>query len=211
MVMIWNTLAGGNTDLCAILVLVNSVLQLILFSPMSIFFVRVISGDKSIRMTYGDTAIAVLIYLGIPLAAGFVTRFAAMAVFGKKGFGVFMKWFGPLALLGLLYTYVNSQRRTGGLACGHLLTTRIILICAEQAERILDNIGNVFRVFVPMITYFIIMWAGTFIFIFYLARRSRDSTREERYQMAVVQVRCGVFLGAIVTDFSLSPPVRTSR
>jgi ACR3 family arsenite transporter len=80
------------------------------------------------------------------------------------------------------------------------LISRIILICAEQAERILDNIGNVFRVFVPMITYFIIMWTGTFTFIFYLARRSRDSTREERYQMAVVQVSVSALLFMIYAD-----------
>lgn len=97
---------------------------------------------------------------------------------------------------------------------------RIILICAEQARRILDNIGNVFRVsslrgllgyamhtadssarllsvrnlaygcrvFVPMITYFIIMWAGTFIALYYFSRRVRSASKEERYQSAVVQV-----------------------
>lgn len=104
MVMIWNTLAGGDTDLCAILVLINSILQLILFSPMSVFFIRVISHDDTLELTYGPTAIAVLIYLGIPLAAGFVTRFAVMGVLGKNGFARFMKYFGPLALVGLLYT-----------------------------------------------------------------------------------------------------------
>ena len=97
---------------------------------------------------------------------------------------------------------------------------RIILICAEQARRILDNIGNVFRVrsllslldyamhtadssacllsvrnvadgcrvFVPMITYFIIMWAGTFIVLYYFSRRVQSASKEERYQSAVVQV-----------------------
>lgn len=104
MVMIWNTLAGGNTDLCAILVLLNSILQLILFSPMSVFFVRVISHDDSFDLSYGPTAIAVLIYLGIPLAAGVVTRFAVMALLGQTGFERFMRYFGPVALVGLLYT-----------------------------------------------------------------------------------------------------------
>jgi ACR3 family arsenite transporter len=51
------------------------------------------------------------------------------------------------------------------------LILRIILICAEQATRILDNIGVVFRVFVPMIVYFVIMWFSTFGLMFWLNRK----------------------------------------
>jgi len=105
MVMIWNHLADGDTTLCAILVIINSALQMVLYSPMSVFFVNVISREDSLRLEYGRTAIAVLVYLGIPLAAGIVTRFAALALLGRRRFeDVFLVWFGPLALLGLLYT-----------------------------------------------------------------------------------------------------------
>jgi ACR3 family arsenite transporter len=76
MVMIWNQLANGNSDLCAILVIINSLLQLVLFSPFSVFFLKVISGDNNVRMSYQETSIAVGIYLGIPLAAGMITRFS---------------------------------------------------------------------------------------------------------------------------------------
>ena len=69
----------------------------------------------------------------------------------------------------------------------HLLQS-IILIFAEQARRILDNIGNVFRVFVPMICYFIIMWTGTFFLVYWLSRR-RGGKERYGYKMAVVQVR----------------------
>lgn len=104
MVMIWSTLAGGDTNYCAILVIINSVLQMVLFSPMSLLFINVIS-KGSIRLQYGKTAIDVLIYLGIPLVAGVVTRFAMRALLGEKRFeGPFLTWFSPLALLGLLYT-----------------------------------------------------------------------------------------------------------
>ncbi|EJT46952.1 arsenite transporter [Trichosporon asahii var. asahii CBS 2479] len=145
MVMIWNDLAKGDMNYCAILVIINSVLQIILYSPMSLLFVNVISNEKSLRLEYGATAIAVLIYLGIPLVAGIVTRFAVMGILGRKRFeNHFLPWFGPLALLGLLYT---------------------------QATRILDNIGVVFRVFVPMIVYFILMWFSTFALMYYLNRR----------------------------------------
>ncbi|EKD05004.1 hypothetical protein A1Q2_00703 [Trichosporon asahii var. asahii CBS 8904] len=167
MVMIWNQLAQGDTDYCAILVIINSVLQIILYSPMSLFFVNVISHEDSLALQYGQTALAVLIYLGIPLVAGVITRFSVIVLIGKSRFeNVFLTYFGPLALLGLLYT--------------------VVLICAEQATRILDNIGQVFRVFVPMILYFIVMWTGTFFLVFYLTRRPGGSEKYG-YQMAVVQ------------------------
>lgn len=107
MVMIWNQLAHGDNDYCAILVIINSVLQIILYSPMSLFFINVISHEDSLALQYGQTALAVLIYLGIPLVAGVVTRFGVIALIGKDRFqSVFLAYFGPLALLGLLYTYV---------------------------------------------------------------------------------------------------------
>ncbi|ORX40657.1 putative arsenite transporter [Kockovaella imperatae] len=167
MVMIWNQLAHGDHDYCAILVIINSVLQIILYSPMSLFFINVISGEKTFRLEYGPTAIAVLIYLGIPLAAGILTRFLVMKMIGRTNFETkFLPYFGPLALVGLLYT--------------------IILIFAEQANRIIDNIGDVFRVFVPMICYFVIMWAGTFFLIYWLSRR-KGGAEKYGYEMAVVQ------------------------
>ncbi|RSH76541.1 uncharacterized protein EHS24_005530 [Apiotrichum porosum] len=166
MVMIWNQLARGDTNYCAILVIINSILQIALYSPMSLFFVNVISKEHTLRLEYGKTAIAVLIYLGIPLVAGVVTRFTMLRLLGRKRFeGVFLTWFGPLALIGLLYT--------------------IIIICSQQATRILDNIGVVFRVFVPMILYFVVMWTGVFVAFWYMNRRHPDGGYG--YPIAVVQ------------------------
>lgn len=104
MVMIWNQLAQGDSDMCAILVIINSILQIALYSPMSLFFVNVISGENALRLEYSKTAIAVCIYLGIPLLAGACTRFAAIALLGRRRFETrFLPYFGPLALIGLLY------------------------------------------------------------------------------------------------------------
>lgn len=104
-VMIWNRLAHGNEDYCAILVIINSILQIILYSPMSVFFINIISrSDNAISLRYGDTAIAVLIYLGIPLGAGVLTRFGGLLVLGKKRFDGFLTYFGMLSLVALLYT-----------------------------------------------------------------------------------------------------------
>ncbi|OCF40861.1 arsenical-resistance protein [Kwoniella heveanensis CBS 569] len=167
MVMIWNQLAHGDGDYCAILVIVNSILQIILYPPMSLLFVNIISGERSLRLQYGETAIAVLIYLGIPLGLGVATRWFALVVLGRERTEKrFLPYFGPVALLGLLYT--------------------IILIFAQQATRITDNIGRVFRIFAPMITYFLIMWTGTFFLVFWLTRR-RGGAKKYGYRMAVVQ------------------------
>lgn len=167
MVMIWNQLAEGDGDYCAILVIINSILQIILYSPMSLFFINIISGQNTLTLQYGKTAIAVLIYLGIPLAAGVLTRFGMIGILGKKRFeSAFLPYFGPLALVGLLYT--------------------IIMIFAGQATRILDNIGDVFRVVVPMTVYFVIMWTGTFFLVYALTRRPGGSEKYG-YKMAVVQ------------------------
>ncbi|WRT68150.1 arsenical-resistance protein [Kwoniella shivajii] len=167
MVMIWNVLAHGDVDYCAILVIINSVLQIVLYSPMCLLFINVISGENELKLEYGRTALAVVIYLGIPLAAGAVTRILGIWILGIEKFNTkFLPYFGPLALIGLLYT--------------------IILIFAEQATRILDNLGPVFRVFVPMILYFLIMWSGTFFLVYWLSRR-KGGGKKHGYKMAVVQ------------------------
>ena len=91
-------------------------------------------------------------YLGIPLVAGVITRFTVMRFTSKQYLqDVFLPWFSPLALLGLLYT--------------------IIVMFAYQGHHIVHNLGPVFRVFVPMVLYFIIMWTSAFSFIYYLSRK----------------------------------------
>ncbi|GHJ89541.1 hypothetical protein NliqN6_5943 [Naganishia liquefaciens] len=167
MVMIWNQLAHGDNDYCAIIVIINSILQIILYSPMCLLFINVISNETALKLQYGQTAIAVLIYLGIPLVAGIITRFVGIMILGRTAFHAkFLPYFGSLALIGLLYT--------------------ILLIFAEQATRILDNIGAVFRVFVPMILYFLIMWSAAFGLIYYLSIK-KGGSKKYGYKMAVVQ------------------------
>ncbi|KJA26669.1 hypothetical protein HYPSUDRAFT_132716 [Hypholoma sublateritium FD-334 SS-4] len=153
MVVIWNDLARGNTEYCAILVVVNALLQIALFSPYSVFFINIISHthDGS-EVAYGNVAISVLIYLGIPLVAGIVTRYGVIAATSREFFeGKFLEYFSPVALIGLLYT--------------------IVVLFAYQGHRILHDIGPVFRICVPQILYFFIMWTGTFFLIHHLSKR----------------------------------------
>ncbi|CAO3639525.1 unnamed protein product [Cunninghamella echinulata] len=152
MVMIWNQLAGGDPDYCAILVAINSILQIALFSPYAVLFINVIpswfgattpSGDADMDTLIWPVAQSVLIYLGIPLVAGIVTRFSLRKLKGNEWYDrTFLPHFGPLALIGLIYT--------------------IIVMFANQGHNIIENIGSVCRVAVPLFIYFIIMFFLTF-------------------------------------------------
>ncbi|KZT38658.1 arsenical-resistance protein ACR3 [Sistotremastrum suecicum HHB10207 ss-3] len=170
MVMIWNQLAQGDGNYCAILVVINSILQIILYSPYALLFINVVGGNQqaTFHISYGRVAVSVLIYLGIPLLAGVVTRYSIWFLFSKEFLNKkFLPIFSPLALLGLLYT--------------------IIVIFAYQGHHILHNLGPTFRVFVPLILYFIIMWTSAFGLVYYLTRKNYGGDSFFGYEMAVVQ------------------------
>lgn len=156
MVLLWNQLARGHAEYCAVLVAINSVMQMILYAPMAIFYIKVVSrqtGDFGIG--FWSVARSVLVFLGAPLVAGIILRYGLIALKGKKWLDEkFMPYFGPLALVALVYT--------------------IIILFALQAENVLGNIGSVFRVAVPMALYFSIMWVGTL-----LVARKLHSTYEQ--------------------------------
>lgn len=104
-------------------------------------------------------------YLGIPLAAGVVTRFAVWYATSKHFLETrFLPLFGPLALVGLLYT--------------------IFVLFAYQGNNIVHNLGPFFRTIVPMLLYFGIMWTSAFALIYLLAKRNDQAFD---YEMAVVQ------------------------
>lgn len=152
MVLIWNTLAGGDEDYCAILVAVNSILQIALFSPYAMLFINIVPSwfgapqDHAINVDIWPVAQSVLIYLGIPLVAGIITRYTLRWIKGDTWYNnTFLPHFGPLALVGLIYT--------------------IIVMFANQGHHIIDNIGSVFRVAVPLFCYFVIMFFATFFIL----------------------------------------------
>ncbi|PBK75948.1 arsenical-resistance protein ACR3 [Armillaria solidipes] len=154
MVLIWNTISCGDNNYCAILVVFNSLLQVVLFSPYAVLFLNYMGGrssDSSLDLDYSDASRAVGIYLGIPLAAGLITRMIVLSTMKPSGISKFFKYFGLLAPLGLLYT--------------------IIVLFANQGKRIVDNIGTVFRICVPLILYFSIVWTATFFAFWALSRR----------------------------------------
>lgn len=149
MVLIWNELAKGDSQLCAILVAVNSILQIALFTPVSLFYLKVVSRGNGADVGAWTVAKSVLLFLGVPLAAGFLTRVVLRKAVGAKWYDTkFLRFIGPWALIGLLYT--------------------IFVMFSIQAHQIVHNIGDVARVVVPMLLYFSITFASSLAVCRYL-------------------------------------------
>ncbi|EAQ89479.1 hypothetical protein CHGG_06098 [Chaetomium globosum CBS 148.51] len=143
MVLIWTSLAGGDTEYCAILVAVNSILQMVLFAPLALLYIRVISRESgTLDVSYSVVATSVGVFLGIPFGAALVTRFAVRAIAGHEWFmNVFMKYLAPWSLIGLLYT--------------------IIVLFASQGRQVVHQIVSVVRVAAPLVVYFVVIFFVT--------------------------------------------------
>ncbi|GAA6053210.1 hypothetical protein JCM3770_000033 [Rhodotorula araucariae] len=171
MVIIWTGIAQGDTDYCAILVVFNSVLQIVLFSPYAILFCDILGVRESselgqLELAYSQVSKAVGIYLGIPLAAGAVTRVIVLKTLSKERRTKFFGYFGLLGMVGLLYV--------------------VIVLFMSQGRAIIDNIGTVFRICVPLVMYFTLVWTSTFL-SFWKFSRSRWGAHAGGYDKAVTQ------------------------
>lgn len=135
MVLIWTDLAGGDSEYCAILVAVNSTLQMVLFAPLAILFLRVISGADGAQVSYDLVARSVGAFLGIPLGAAILTRFSLRRLAGPAWYdGVFIRFAAPWSLIGLLFT--------------------ILVLFASQGHQVVHQIVSVVRVAAPLVVYF---------------------------------------------------------
>lgn len=149
MVLIWNLLAKGSNELAAVLVAVNSILQVLLYALMGFFYLAVVPvwfgmKETEVAISMWDIAKSVLIFLGIPLLAGYLTRKILISKKGKQWYeGVFIKKMSPTALIGLLYT--------------------IVLMFAMQGEKIVTFPIDVVRISIPLLLFFGIMWTFTFL------------------------------------------------
>jgi ACR3 family arsenite transporter len=144
--LIWTGLAGGDGDYCAILVAINSLLQMVLFAPMGVFFLQVISGN-SIAFEYSTASKSVAVFLGIPLGAAILTRFTIRWAASPRWYDeVFLKWISPWSLIGLLFT--------------------ILVLFASQGRHVVHQIVSVIRVAAPLIVYFAVIFFLT-LFVAY--------------------------------------------
>ncbi|KAK2767512.1 hypothetical protein FQN54_003669 [Arachnomyces sp. PD_36] len=145
MVLIWTGLAGGDGEYCAILVAINSILQMVLFAPLAILFIRVIGrSEDEFNIEYSLAAKSVAVFLGIPLGAAIVTRFTLRNLVNPEWYqNKFLKWIGPLSLLGLLFT--------------------ILVLFAAQGKQVVHQIVSVVRVAAPLIVYFVVIFLLTIV------------------------------------------------
>ncbi|MGI9253822.1 MAG: ACR3 family arsenite efflux transporter [Thermomicrobiales bacterium] len=149
MVLIWNMLARGDGEVAAVLVAMNSVFQIVMYSVLGWLFLAVIPGwfgaeGTAVAISMWDIAKSVLIFLGIPLLAGALTRYLLVPRKGADWYdNVLMPKLGPTALLGLLYT--------------------IVIMFAMQGDKIVSLPGDVLRIAIPLVIYFLIMFTTAFL------------------------------------------------
>ncbi|RSM75724.1 arsenical-resistance protein [Amycolatopsis sp. WAC 01375] len=149
MVIIWNDLACGDREAAAVLVALNSVFQVVMFGVLGWFYLDLLPGwlgldTASIDFSPWEIALSVVIFLGIPLAAGYLSRRIGERSKGRDWYeGEFLPKIGPIALYGLLFT--------------------IVILFALQGDNITSRPFDVARIALPLLVYFAIMWIGGYL------------------------------------------------
>ncbi|MGW4802712.1 ACR3 family arsenite efflux transporter [Kitasatospora sp. NPDC004272] len=149
MVIIWNDLACGDREAAAVLVALNSVFQVVMFGLLGWFYLDLLPGwlglgeGEHLDVSMGKIALNVVVFLGVPLIAGFLTRRLGEQKLGRERYeSNLLPKIGPWTLYGLLFT--------------------IVILFALQGRTITSQPLDVARIALPLLAYFAIMWFGTF-------------------------------------------------
>ncbi len=148
MVIIWNDLACGDREAAAVLVALNSVFQVFAFGLLGWFYLTALPrwlhlSGAELNISAWDIARNVLVFLGIPLLAGYLTRRFGEQAKGRDWYERrFLPRIGPVALYGLLFT--------------------VVILFALQGDAITNRPWDVARIALPLLAYFAVMWAGSY-------------------------------------------------
>ncbi|PUV26265.1 ACR3 family arsenite efflux transporter [Sphingobacterium athyrii] len=165
MVIVWNDLAKGNREYAALLIALNSIFQVFTYSFMVWLFINILPSklglaEFDVSVSIKDVTQSVLIYLGIPFLAGFVSRYILISIHGKEWFNrKFIPKVSPVTLYALFFT--------------------IVLMFSLKGGKILELPMDVVKVAIPLVIYFVSMF-----FLSFFINRSMNVPYEKNASIA---------------------------